>query len=324
MFEERYKRVTEGIHADEDLIERTLDAAETPPTKAIPRHRGFRLAIGAVCIFVLLVVAVAHIVPPPKDVVASNGETPGNSEEFLPLPSKLPSDDLILSVSDVTLSKENELTFILTLAGDRVDSRTIIDYEEYTQAFPFGTTSVGMLDPVEGQSEHEQRIKFTMELQEGTSLSNLGSALNMAVTQYTSGDYVETLEPDFDWATFPFSLENSDCIFEISKNSVITAIGFSEDGNFTVRLRWDDMSPDQRYSVIWLTRTNPQTGEPEELYLKQGWQYYEGPIWYYDYTFGLGREELDGWQLVIHTFFTGEIIHGNWPFTVDLTHLITE
>ncbi len=324
MIEERYRSMMKSIQPGEDLLDQTLEAAENPSRKAPGKLSALRLAVGAVCAFVLIVTAALRLLPPPRDVVASTGETAAQSEAFLPLPSKIPSDDLSLSVSDVAISNENKLTFILTLSGDRVDSQTIIDYEEHTQEMPFRTTSVVRLDPVEGQSEHEQRIQFTIELQEGASLSNLGSVLNMAVTQYTSGDYVETLEPDFDWATFPFSLENSDCVLEISKNSVITAIGFSEDGHFTVRLRWDDMTPDQRYSVIWLTRSNPETGETEEHYFKLGRQYYEGPIWYYDYTFGLSREELEGWQLVIHTFFTGEIIRGTWPFMVDLTHLISE
>lgn len=323
MFEERYKRVTDSIHADDDLIERTLEAAEQPRIRTRPKYTGLRLALGTICAFVLVVIASARIMPPPKDIVTSNVETPGNSEQFLPLPSKLPSDDLTLSVSNVTLVNDSELSLILTVSGDKVDPLTYIDldYPFFQDLYGSGW---GHIDHDEDRQPHENRYRFTIESKDHPILESLGPTLELTVYGYTSGTTQTEIVHEIDWSSMDFPLsETGEPMIDLGSGLAITGLGFTEEGWLTVQSRWPYDSHDITNVHTWLSpdgANDPSTC----LYMRGGKQYVAGDHIYNNQTFHVTRDELDSICLVTCVTLPGEVIEGNWPITVDLSHLTTE
>lgn len=78
MIEERYKRLFDKLHPKEKLLRDTLAAATRPKISR-------QWTIAAAFTIVLVVAAAFCIALPPRDVVASHGETPQHSDGFVPI-----------------------------------------------------------------------------------------------------------------------------------------------------------------------------------------------------------------------------------------------
>lgn len=318
MLKERYQRRNESIRADDTLIDRTLDALDASAAKARPRSVGFRLAVGFVCVLVLLVVAAARIIPPPKDIVAASNKT-ADTEDLLPLKSHSP-DDLTLSVSGVTVINEHELSFILTVRGDKVDEQTNIGFTSDLFLRDGYSLSYSGIE----STANERSYQFTIIHNAHPILEWLDERLNIEITLYTSGNRKQETKHTLDWSTISFDAPHSEQpLIDIGEGIAITGFSFSEDGQLIVHSRYPENTPDGTYCIPWFIRPNPHA-EGKKYYTRESQETRASGYWYSSYTFDITRDELDGLQLMTTTEFAGDVITGSWPFTVDLTQLSTK
>lgn len=321
MLKQRYNQAVNAIHADEELIELTLDAAARPRTKSAPiSPTGRRLIIVFVCTLVVIAALLPRLTHPHQDILTSNGELPEDTGDLLPLPS----DELTLSISDVQLLSDTELSLILTMQGDKVDPLTTIDWD-YHSTFPSVYVSeTRMLDAYEGQPENEQRFQLIIESRERHILDVLGPTLNLRITRYTIGNQKTETVHEIDWSTVDFTLqEEGEPIIDLGSGLSICGFGFSEEGWLIVQDRCPITSLDPTYIMNWLS-ANSEDAARSEIYIRKVTSYVKGDYRYSDSIFPVTREELAGIDLGILAVVAGEEIRGSWPITIDLSHLTAE
>lgn len=126
MFENEYRRMNDGIHADEALIRRTL--AALPKAQPTPRRRMLPLVAAAVCLMALLVVPHLLRQTPSTDVTSASAtpapadftpvghvtEFDGMTLRYLTSYSTAGSRYILLSLEGEPVSEEMGLHFALT------------------------------------------------------------------------------------------------------------------------------------------------------------------------------------------------------------------
>lgn len=321
MLKQRYTQAASAIHAGEELVERTLDAAAHPRTKPAPvSAAGRRLIIGFVCTLVMLVALLPRLMHPHQDVLTSNGELPEATGELLPLPS----DDLTLSVSDIKLVSDTKLSFVLTATGDKVDPHTTLDYNIEPASPYLSGSGLRPIDKYEGQPSNEVRFLLTIKTNDYPILDALGNSLEVTFFRYTSGSTYTEIVHEIDWNTVNFSLlEAGEPIIDLGHNMAVTGFGFTDDGWLTVQSRRPAEALDPTGVIIWLS-PDDSSSPLTNIYYRAAKQYQAGDFSYHNNTFAVTRDELLGLTLVTHISFTEEEIHGNWPVTVDLSQLTAE
>ena len=325
MLNERYTQLNESIHADDTLIDRTLDAIDAATTKTRPRSAGFRLAVGFVCALVLLVVAAARIVPPPKDVVAASNKT-DDTEDLLPLQSPSP-DDLTLTVHNLALLDEHTLTFILTVRGEKIDRHTMIGYT--VEQFIFDSCTVAAADAIIPPAANERSFLFTMKYKHAPILEQIGDSYQMAVFTYTARSQRQKFSLTPDWATMDYALPPKDeslplwtgkPLYQLDDHFSVTAFALNEDAELIVEVRWPATAGFDSSCIP--TLHDAVSGIP--YFVCEAHPVLDEHYTYYQYTFGVDRDDLPGMMLEFDANLSGEIIEGSWPFTVDLTQLTAE
>ena len=326
MLKQRYNQAVSGIHADEELIQSTLNTAARPRTKSAPiSAAGRRLIIGFACTLVLILTLLPRLMHPPQDILTSNGEPPATTGDLLPLRS--PSDDLTLSVSDATLVSNTELSLILTVRGDKVDPRTTINYNYRDQngllPYIYGSQRETM-NRYEGQPSNERRFRISFETKGRHILDALGPTLHLAIDRYTIGNLEAETVHEIDWNNVDFTLQESrEPIIDLGSGLSVCGFGFTDEGWLIVQSRWPYTALEPTYIMNWLSPDGTDS-DRTNIYMREGKQYVKGDYIYSDYTFPVTREELDGIGLGIVYCIAGEEIRGNWSITVDLSHLSAE
>lgn len=324
MLKQRYNQAQNAIHADEELIDRTLAAAAHPHKKTAPiSPAGRRLIIGFVCTMVVIVALLPRLTHPHQDILTTNGELPEATGYLLPLPS----DDLTLSVSDVKLDSDTMVSLILTVQGDKVDPSTTINhhYRDQKGLLPsiYGS-GLHTLDRYEGQPSNERRFRIDFETKGRHILDALGPTLYLDIDRYTIGNQQFQTLHEIDWNNVDFTLQkDSEPIIDLGSGLSICGFGFTDQGWLTVQSRWPYTSLEPTYIMTWLSPDGTDS-DRTNIYMREGKQYVEGDYIYSDTTFPVTREELNGIELGIAYCIAGEEIRGNWSITVDLSHLSAE
>lgn len=326
MLKERYRQNAATIHADEQLIERTLDAAALPRAKAVPiSAAGQQLIIGFVCTLVVIVAFIPRLMHPHNDILTYNGELPEATGDLMPLDN--PSNDLFLSFSDVKLVSDTELSLILTIHGDKVDPLTTIDYDfnDYNSSLPYiYGTQLERIDAYEGQPANELRFLLTIDSRKRHILEALGPTLELDIFRYTIGNQKTETVHEIDWNTVDFTLQDTDePIVDLGSGLSICSFGFSDEGWLIVQSRRPHTALEPTYIMTWISPDGTNS-DRTNIYMRHGKQYVEGDYIYSDYTFPVTREEVDGMDIGIFCFIAGEEIRGSWPITIDLSHLSAE
>lgn len=315
MPEERYKAMMAQVHAGHGLIDRVLQPRQ--PRRSTP----LRAAIAMACCLVMLTAAFVLLTPPPKDLVTPNEQTTldGNAASSL---APLPSDELTISVSDVKLEDPYTLSMVITARGDKVDALTelYIDHPSSEHILHSGHTNIA--DP-ENSPVNETKCLFTLETKERTILEVLDTTLALAVCEYTSGTtQVETLHK-IDWTSQDFVLQNTgEPIIDLGGGLAVSGFGFSEEGWLITQACWPRTASAYTFAFTWLSLGNAD--DSPNLYMQGATQYSSGDLVFNEEAFHITRDELKDVYLGTYIQYPAETITGNWPFTVDLSHLTAD
>lgn len=324
MLKQRYEQAASVLHADEELIERTLHAAARSRAKTVSiSPGGRRLIVGFVCTLVVLMALMPRLMLPHQDILTTSEELPASTGDLLPLPS----DELTLSVSEVELVSDTQLSLILTVQGDKVDPLTTIDFD-YTDINGNrpGVSHVhfGQADEYEGQPSNERCFNILFESKGRHILEVLGPTLNLDISRYTSGNQKSQPIHEIDWNAVDFTFqEEGEPIIDLGNGFSFSGFWFTDEGLLTVQSRWPSASLDPTYIIIWLS-PDGTNDDRTNIYLQKSTQYVAGDSIYSNYTFPVTRDELDGMSLVTYIILAGEEVLGNWPISVDLSHLSVE
>lgn len=355
MFEKRYRSMMERIQPEDDLLERTLDAAEKQNRQAPGRLPVLRLAAGAVCAFVLLVIAVARILPPPRDVVASNGETLVESTTFVPLASTpAPHQDITVTAGTATIDAEGIISVPITIKGGALVNQVCLNFTDnhpelitasYEGDFHSYLTTAG-----------ECQIIKKFRLQEGNVLSDLGENLSFSLSQITvfrNAAYV--LHWWMDLNSLPFSqmqtceaitscswwkvpenttpgpehihreviqcLAPSDLNFDLGCGIAITGLGFNADNAFVIQMRVPMSLPfGSSCAASLMHDINGSRRRISGDHL--GWWNDDFTYVYHQFTFPeVHPDNLHEYRLETGITPISDVITGDWPITIPVSEI---
>ena len=194
MLEERYNNLMEGVEPSPELVQRTLRAA-----------RPHRSQTGAWKPVLVIALCVVMVVGAAAWRVMNTGIIPPETASTNDTPTILPvSDELTLSVSDVTLVDEHKLSFILTVQGNLIDPQTRIDYD--IEGIHKIHGSCYTLDPMPEQPDNLNRYQITLENKERPILLDAADTAELRIWRYTSGDTQSDQIHTVDWSTLPDTL----------------------------------------------------------------------------------------------------------------------
>lgn len=315
MPEERYKALMAQVHADRKTVERALHAARPQ------RHQLLRMAAALACCLALMATAFHFLPQPPEDLVTVSSQSPGGTLNPVTSP---PSDELSLSVSDVQLLSETELSLILTVRGDRVDPLTDIDLQNSAEHISIYRSSLSNVDEAEDRKPNELRFKYTIETRDTPILDALEDTLTLTVFRYTVGTTESEPLHDVDWANMDYTLpEAGEPIIDLGNDMAVTGFGITDEGWTTVQIRWPFEALEPTTIILSLQPAEQKTPQ-RRIYVRTGEQYYAGGYIYYNWTFPVHPDELQGAQLATYILLVPEDVYGEWSTTVDLTALKAE
>lgn len=308
MLEERYNNMMESVGPSPELVQRTVKAAR--PRR---RHAGAwkPALVIALCVVMVVGAAAWRVMHTPETSSPAAQPTP----TFLPI-----SDELTLSVSDVTLVNERKLSFILTVRGDQVDSLTNIDYR--LEGLQHTGSGYHALTPSGDQPPNEQRYQVTLQSDVQPILKGAADTLQMSVIWYTTGDTHSMVIHDIDWSTVTATElpRVGSPLIPLGGEVALTALAYTEEDGLSVQLRWPSDSWETTHSMPQLIQA-ARDAYPEDyirwstmLYTEDGWTVHNT-------TFQVSREELDDLRLITYTDITGRVITGDWRISIDLTEL---
>lgn len=312
MLEERYNNLMEGVEPSPELVQRTLKS-----DRVRRKQTGAWKPVLVIALCVVMVVGAAAwrvmntgIIPPET---ASTNDTP----TILPV-----SDELTLSVSDVTLVDEHKLSFILTVQGNLIDPQTRIDYD--IEGIHKIHGSCYTLDPMPEQPDNVNRYQITLENKERPILLDAADTAELRIWRYTSGDTQSDQIHTVDWSTLPDTLpEECSPLIPLGGEVAVVGLSFSEEDGLTVLLRWPDTSLESTHGhpQLLLKESNDW---PDDFIVWNTYQYVADGYIYHRTTFQVTRSELESLNLVTFTSLAGQEITGDWAITIDLTALTTD
>lgn len=310
MFEERYERMMEGVEPSPELLQRTLQAGKARRTRTAAWKP---VLVAALCVLLVAGAAAWRVM--------NTGSTPLPVTTRNDVPAIRPaSDELTLSISDVTLVSEHELTFILTLQGDQLDPLTSIDYR--LEGLRYAGSSYMLLEPSEGQPSDVQRFLFTLTRDDRPILEGAEDTLQLSIPWYTSGDTQTETIHDIDWSTVTAAElpRVGSPLIPLGGDVALTALAYTEADGLSVQLRWPQDSCETTMAFPQLVRAD--TGEYPDKFIPWATTQYtaEGYI-LHNTTFQVTRSELADLRLITYTSLTGRVITGDWRTTIDLTAL---
>lgn len=357
MIEKRYRSMMERIQPENDLLERTLDAAETHNRQAPDRLSILRLTAGAVCALVLLVVVAARIFPPPRDVVASHGETPTESTTFVPLASTpAPHQDITVTAGTASIDAEGIISVPITIKGDALVNQVCLDFADnhpelitasYEEDFHSYLTTAG-----------ECQIIKRFHLQEGKTLSDLGENLSFSlseITVYRNAAYVlhwfmdlnslpvsqmQTREAitSCSWWKVPENttpgpehinreviqcLSPSDLYFDLGCGIAITGLGFNADNAFVIQMRVPTSLPMGSSCIAHLMydiHGDKRLIAGDHL----GWWSDDFTYVYHQFTFPeVNPDNLHEYRLETGITPISDVITGDWPISIPVSEIQT-
>lgn len=355
MFEKRYRRMMEHIQPEDDLLKQTLDAAEKQNRQALRGLPVLQLTVGAGCALVLLVMIAARFLPPPRDVVASHGETPVESTTFVPLASTPgPHQDITVTAGTATIDAEGIISVPITIKSDALVNQVCLDFTDnhpelitasYEGDFHSYLTTAG-----------ECQIIKRFRLQEGKTLSDLGESLSFSLSEITifrNAAYV--LHWWMDLNSLPFSqmqtreaitsvswwkvpsnttpgpehinreviqcLTPSDLSFDLGCGIAITGLGFNADNAFVIQMRVPMSLPMGSSCIAHLVYDIH--GENRLISSDHlGWWSDDLAYVYHQFTFPeVSPDNLHEYRLGTGITPISDIITGNWPIIIPVSEI---
>lgn len=311
MLEERYNNMMEGVEPSPELVQRTLRA-----------DRPHRSQTGAWKPVLVIALCVVMVVGAAAWRVMNTGIIPPETASTNDTPTILPvSDELTLSVSDVTLVDEHKLSFILTVQGNLIDPQTRIDYD--IEGIHKIHGSCYTLDPMPEQPDNVNRYQITLENKERPILLDAADTAELRIWRYTSGDTQSDQIHTVDWSTLPDTLpEECSPLIPLGGEVAVVGLSFSEEDGLAVLLRWPDTSLESTHGhpQLLLKESNDW---PDDFIVWNTYQYVADGYIYHRTTFQVTRSELESLNLVTFTSLGGQEITGDWDITIDLTALTT-
>ena len=311
MLEERYNNLMEGVEPSPELVQRTLRAA-----------RPHRSQTGAWKPVLVIALCVVMVVGAAAWRVMNTGIIPPETASTNDTPTILPvSDELTLSVSDVTLVDEHKLSFILTVQGNLIDPQTRIDYD--IEGIHKIHGSCYTLDPMPEQPDNLNRYQITLENKERPILLDAADTAELRIWRYTSGDTQSDQIHTVDWSTLPDTLpEECSPLIPLGGEVAVVGLSFSEEDGLTALLRWPDTSLESTHGhpQLLLKESNDW---PDDFIVWNTYQHTADGYIYHRTTFQVSRSELESLNLVTFTSLAGQEITGDWAITIDLTALTT-
>ena len=355
MFEKRYRRMMEHIQPEDDLLKQTLDAAEKQNRQALRGLPVLQLTVGAFCALVLLVMIAARFLPPPRDVVASHGETPVESTTFVPLASTPgPHQDVTVTAGTATIDAEGLISVPITIKSDALVNQVCLDFTDnhpeliaasYEGDFHSYLTTAG-----------ECQIIKRFRLQEGKTLSDLGESLSFSLSEITifrNAAYV--LHWWMDLNSLPFSqmqtceaitscswwkvppnttpgpehinreviqcLAPSDLSFDLGCGIAITGLGFNADNAFVIQMRVPMSLPMGSSCIAHLVydiHGENRLISGDHL----GWWSNDFAYVYHQFTFPeVSPDNLHEYRLETGITPISDIITGNWPIIIPVSEI---
>lgn len=356
MLEERYKQISENIHADEVLIDRTLDAIEASNTPR-PRYASFRVAVSVICAIVLIVAACVNIVQPPRDIVASDGENLTESTSFIPFSSTpVPKDIITVTAGTATIDAEGIISIPLTIKGDALVNQVLFDFTDHHSELIAVSHESDFLCYAISAGEFQITKKY--RLQEGKSLDDLGENLSFSLSEITvfrNAAYV--LHWLMDLNSLPFSRmqtceantsvswwkvpENStpgpehiqreviQCLapsnlnFDLGCGICITGLGFNDDNAFMIQMCVPMSLPMGSSCIAQLV--HDIDGERRLLSGEHlGWWNDSFTYVYHQFTFPeVNPDNLHEYRLETGITPISDIIAGEWPIIIPVSEIQT-
>lgn len=310
MFEERYEHMMASVEPSPELIQRTLQARGQRCT-----HRAARRPV-LICVLCMLMVAGAAALR-----VIDTGKAPREIASVNAAPTFVPvADPLTLSVSEVTLVDEHELSFILTVRGGQVDPLTDIDYVLEGIWNPHGSRHA--LPPSENQPPDEQRYQITLKNDEQPILDDAEDTLQLTLLWYTTGDIYNTTIHEIDWSTVNATdlPRVGDPLIPLGGSVSLTALAYTAEDGLSVQLRWPVDSWETTMSFPQLILADREE-YPEDFIPWETTQYVEDGWILHNTTFRVTRDELRALRLITYTNLTGKVITGDWSISIDLSAL---
>lgn len=354
MLEERYKQISESIHADEALIDRTLDAIEAS-NKPRPRYASFRVAVSVVCAIVLIAAACVNIVQPPKDIVASNGEKQTESTSFIPLSNTpAPKEIITVTAGTATIDADGIISVPLTIKGDALVNQVLFDFTDHHSELIAASHESDFLCYAIPAGECQIIKKF--RLQEGKSLNDLGENLSFLLSEITvfrNAAYV--LHWWMDLNSLPFSqmqtceaitscswwkvpenttpgpehihheviqrLAPSDLYFDLGCGIAITGLGFNADNAFVIQIRVPMSLPFGSSCAASLM--HDINGERRLISGDHlGWWNDDFTYVYHQFTFPeVHPDNLHEYRLETGITPISDVIIGNWPIIIPISEI---
>lgn len=311
MIDERYNRMMEGTEPSQELLQQTTAAVKNRRSSSGTWQP---VLVIALCVLMLAgAVAWRMGIAHERPEVAAIHETP----EIRPV-----SDDLTLSVSDLTLVSEHELSFILTVQGDLVDPMTRIDYK--IEGIQHNSGSYPALDPEPEQPDNVIRYQITLENDKHPILLDAADTADLHIWKYTSGDTRTDQIHTIDWSTLPDVLpEEPSPLIHLGGEVALVGLAHSDTDGLTVLVRWPDTSLESTHCMpqLYLKETDDW---PDDFIVWSIYQYPADGYIYHRKTFQVTRSELENLNLVTFTYLAGQEITGDWAVTIDLTSLTTD
>ncbi len=355
MFEKRYRRMMEHIQPEDDLLKQTLDAAEKQNRQAPGRLPVLQLTVGAVCALVLLVIVAARFLPPPRDVVASHGETPVESTTFVPLASTPgPHQNVTVTAGTATIDAEGIISVPITIKSDALVNQAMFHFTDNHPELSNASNEDEFFSFIPHAGECQIIKKF--RLQDGKALSDLGESLTFSlskITVYRNATYA------LHWAMnlngFPFSemqtreaitsvswwkvpenttpspehihreviqcLTPSDLSFDLGCGIAITGLGFNADNAFVIQMRVPMSLPMGSSCIAHLVydiHGENRLISGDHL----GWWSDDFTYVYHQFTFPeVSPDNLHEYRLETGITPISDIITGNWPIIIPVSEI---
>lgn len=324
----RYQRMNEGIHPSSALIEQTLSAAQERPAERMPSAR--RWLVPALCLLTLLFTGTA---------IASDFDLtelllrwfPDTAQEFSAINQSVTDQGITMTLLQVHRNEDGGVELLLEFTGDMIDSMS------YTHIINTPNTSGRQLRLPDLDQAHGFFVGiYARDPAEGTLSDRENNLYTVAVDKIVRREkLVNTLHKDLDLLEFAKlntiawkereHLTPGDPIVEFEDGMAITAMGFTDEGQFVIqRSRPLDLELGANASAFLVSADCTE----EEC---ADWRNWIGMIdchgWhddansYQELIYDITAEELGGYNL--YTWYTTSkgTIQGDWSITIDLNEL---
>lgn len=325
----RYQRMNEDIHPSSELLLQTLAAAQQHPVERIPSAR--RWLIPTLCLLMLLFTGTA---------IASDFDLtellqrwfPDTAEQFSAVNQSVTDQGITMTLLQAHQNEDGGVELLLEFTGDMLGPLT------YTDIINTPNTSGKQLRVPDLEQTHGFFVAIdARDPADGTLSERENNLYTVAVDKIILREkVVNTLHNDLDLLEYAKSntiawkerehLTPGDPIVEFEDGMGITAMGFTDEGQFAIQRSRPlalELGADASALLV------PADCTAEEC---DDWRIWTAAIdfhnWhddvnsYQEFIFDITAEELGEYKLYTWYATSKGTIQGDWSITIDLNDLI--